>query len=443
MCNLRWILLAFLLAPVTADSRPNIIVILADDLGYGDVKCYGGAIPTPHLDQMAREGMRFTQFYAGAPICSPARAALITGQFPGRWRINSYLQTRQGNRGCEQADFLDTNAPALPRALKEAGYATAHVGKWHLGGGRDVTNAPAFSAYGYDVGFGTYESPEPHPDITGTNWIWSAHDKVKRHERSAWMVERTLEFLRARPGQPCLVNLWLDDTHTPFVPSQEQLAAAHSGAGRSERQKYAAVLMEMDRQIGRLLGELRASALASNTLVLFLSDNGALPTFQGTRNGGLRASKLSLYEGGIRVPLIAWWPGRIPAARVDDKSVVSGLDFLPTLCAVAGLTVRARCDGEDFSAALFGKPFRRRQPLYWEYGRNTNWFKFPAPQKDRSPNLAMREGRWKYLVHADGAGAELYDVEADPRETGDLLASEPAVAGRMKQSVLAWRAALP
>jgi arylsulfatase A-like enzyme len=180
---------------------------------------------------MAREGTRFTQFYVASPICSPSRAGLITGQFPARWRITSYLQTRKGNRECEQADFLATNAPSLPRVLKAAGYATAHIGKWHLGGGRDVTNAPKFAAYGYDAGFGTYESPAPHPDITTTNWIWTPRDKVKRWERTRWMVDRTLEFLRTHPGQPCFVNLWLDD-HAHAVDSVARRAGRHFAARR-------------------------------------------------------------------------------------------------------------------------------------------------------------------------------------------------------------------
>lgn len=447
----RSLLLLLAVAPITeaaetSPARPNIILVLADDFGFGDVSCFGGAVPTPHLDRMAREGSRFTQFYVGSPICSPSRAALITGQFPARWRITSYLQTRQGNAGCQQADFLDPAAPALPRLLKGSGYATAHIGKWHLGGGRDVRNAPPFAAYGYDVGFGTYESPEPHPEITATNWIWSARDKVPRHERTRWMIDRTLEFVRETKARPCFINLWLDDTHTPFVPSKEQLAAVEVTAERpSEWDKYRAVLTEMDRQMGRLLEGLREIGVATNTLVLFLGDNGALPTFSGKRNGGLRASKLSLYEGGIRVPMIAWWPGRVPENRVDATSVVAGVDFLRTLCAIgrAPRDDKPASDGDDFSPALFGRAFTRSKPLFWEYGRNTNWFKFPEPPRDRSPNVAMREGQWKLLVNADGTGTELYEVISDPRETRNLAQQNEAVTKRMRAAALNWRKSMP
>jgi arylsulfatase A-like enzyme len=433
-------------AEVTPARPPNIIIVLADDFGWGDVSAYGGKVPTPKLDLMAREGIRFNQFYVAAPICSPSRAGIITGQFPARWRITSYLQTRKGNRACEQDDFLSTNAPSLPRALKSAGYATAHIGKWHLGGGRDVTNAPRFAAYGYDVGLGTYESPEPHPDITATNWIWSARDKVKRHDRTRWMVDQTLQFLRERRGTPCFVNLWLDDTHTPFMPSPEQLAAAGvKSAEPTPRQKYRAVLVEMDRQIGRLLDGLRESGVARDTLVLFLGDNGALPTFEQTRTSGLRASKLSLYEGGIRVPFIAWGPNRIPARSVNETSVLAAVDFFPTLCALAGVKPQPGMafDGEDASAALLRHTFTRTKPLFWEYGRNTNSFAYPREAHDRSPNVAVREGRWKLLVNADGSGAELYDVVADRTETRNLMLEQPEIANRLKKMALDWRGAMP
>src|SRR5262249_27780192 len=167
--------------PAPAGAPPPIVFVLADDLGPGDVGCYGGKVaPTPNLDRLAREGARFTQYYAAAPICSPSRCGLLTGNFPARWRITSFLQTRAGNRGCGQADYLAPQAPSLPRALRVAGYRTAHFGKWHLGGGRDVHDAPRFAAYGYDEHAGTWESPQPHPDLTAGDWIWSDRDKVKR-----------------------------------------------------------------------------------------------------------------------------------------------------------------------------------------------------------------------------------------------------------------------
>jgi arylsulfatase A-like enzyme len=445
MILFRSLALLFLFAATVtaAVRRPNIIIVLADDLGIGDVAVYGGKMPTPNLDKMAREGTRFTQFYVASPICSPSRAALITGQFPARWQITSYLQTRKGNRACEQVDFLDPRAPSLPRALKSAGYATAHIGKWHLGGGRDVTNAPKFAAYGYDVGYGTYESPEPHPDITSTNWIWTPRDKVKRWERSRWMVDRTLEFFRTHTNQPCFVNLWLDDVHTPWIPSRD--VQDDTSLRGDMKKNLRPVLTEMDGQIGRLLATLRDTGAASNTLVLFLGDNGPLPTFQQERTAGLRGSKLSLYEGGIREPFIAWWPGRIRANALDTNSVLNAVDLFPTLAALAGVetTERLAGDGEDISSALFGKSFARTKPMFWEYGRNTNSFGFPRITRDRSPNVTMRDGNWKLLLNADGTGAELYDVVRDPNETRDVSAEQREVAERMKSAALKWRKSLP
>src|SRR5687768_6718399 len=252
-----------------AETRPHVVFILADDLGPGDLGCYGGTLtPTPHIDRLAKEGTRFTQYYSASPICSPSRAGLITGQFPARNRLTSFLQTRAGNRGCEQADFLDPKAPSLPRQLKAAGYATAHFGKWHLGGGRDVVDAPKFAAYGYDENAGTYESPEPHPDITATNWIWSDKDRVKRWDRSAFFVEKTLDFLRRRKdAKPCFVNLWPDDVHTPWVPV--------AGVAKEDTPRnLKGVLVEYDKQIGRLLAGLRELGIDQQTLVIFTSDNG-------------------------------------------------------------------------------------------------------------------------------------------------------------------------
>ena len=431
------VLLALLCGTLAAAERPHIVFVLADDMGIGDTSSYGGKIAaTPQLERLAREGTRFTQYYSASPICSPSRCGLITGHFPARWNITSFLQTRAGNRACEQADFLDASTPSLPRTLNAAGYTTAHIGKWHLGGGRDVADAPKFAAYGYDHALGTYESPEPAAGLGLRTTPWGkeiAPQQVPRHDRTRWMVDATIAFLKKNDGKPCFVNLWLDDTHTPWVPAQPVKA------GDAGRTNLIAVIEEMDRQLGRLM-----DAVPANTLLIFATDNGALPTFKGERNNGLRGSKLSLYEGGIRLPFIARWPGHVPAGRVDETTVLQAVDMMPTLAAIAGapLPKRYASDGVDVSAALLGKPIARTQPLFWEYGRNSTTFKYPdAP--DRSPNVAMREGPWKFLINADGTGGELYDLAADPNESKDVAAGHPGIVAKMKDAALLWRTSLP
>jgi arylsulfatase A-like enzyme len=425
-----------------AADRPNIIFVLADDMGPGDLACYGGKLaPTPHIDRMAAEGTRFGQYYSAAPICSPSRVGCLTGMFPARWKITSFLQERKGNRACEQADFLDLRAPSVGRLLKEAGYATAHFGKWHMGGGRDVTDAPQFAAYGFDEHAGTWESPQPHPEITATNWIWAPADKVKRWDRTAFFIDKTIDFLKRHKGRPAFVNVWLDDVHTPWVPDE---AAQGNKMRRDTPENLHGVIVETDRQIGRLLAGIRELGIDGQTLVVFASDNGALPTFQGQRSAGLRGSKLSLYEGGIRLPFIARWPGHVPAGRTDEQSVLAAVDLLPTFCSLAGaaLPAGAQLDGEDHTAALRGEANNRKQPLFWEYGRNNEGFRYPAG-RDRSPNVALRDGPWKLLVNADGTGAELYDIVADRAESQNIAADHPEVAKRMVERSLAWRASLP
>lgn len=396
---------------------------------------------------MAKEGVRFTQYYAAAPICSPSRCGLITGQYPGRWKITSFLQTRAGNKACEQADFLDPKAPSLPRTLKAAGYKTAHIGKWHLGGGRDVVDPPKFAAYGYDLGLGTWESPEPHPDLTARDWIWSADDKVKRWDRTRWMVDRTLQFLKDHSDSPCLVNLWLDDPHTPWVPSadDQQMGKGGRTVGKGDTaERLAKVLTEMDKQVGRLLALLRAKKGSRPTVVLFLSDNGPLPAFNQARTTGMRGSKLSLYEGGIRVPFIAWGPGLVPAGVINDTTVLSAVDMFPTLCKLCGadLPREYKGDGEELSQALLGKTPKRTKPLFWEYARNDESFAFPKGD-NRSPNLAVRNGDWKLVVSASGSGAQLFNLATDPKETKDLAVEKPDVVERLKTLAVAWRKSLP
>lgn len=421
-------------------ARPHVVFLLVDDFGWADTSCFGGRVPTPHMDRLAQQGLRFRQFYVASPICSPSRCGIITGQFPARWRITSYLQTKAGNRECEQADFLDPQAPSLPRAFKEAGYATAHIGKWHLGGGRDVTDAPQFAAYGYDLGLGTYESPEPAAELGIKTTPWETQrepQQVPRYERTRWMVDQALKFMQQHAAQPCFVNLWLDDMHTPYRPQE--------GADeRDLRARHRAVLTAMDVQIGRFV-----DALAPNTLMIFCGDNGPEPTFERTRTGGLRGMKWSLYEGGIRTPLIVRWPGVVPAGVVNETTVVCSVDMMPTLCALAQIKPpAANCDGEDMSRAFKGENAKRTRPLLWEYGRKPaaqgmRSFPYPKELAAKSPNLAIREGDWKLLINADGTQAELYDLASDPNETTNRASTESAITEKLKQTVLNWRRSLP
>ncbi len=446
----RWmfVLVSFVIGrPAVAVDSPNVIIVLVDDFGWGDPACYGNTmVQTPNMDRLAKEGIRFTQGYVAAPICSPSRCGLITGQFPGSWRITSFLQTKAGNRACGMDDYLDPHATTLPRVLKQSGYATAHIGKWHLGGGRDVTDAPKFAAYGYDLGLGTYESPEPAAPLGLKTTPWGPQDKleiqqVPRHQRSQWMVDEALRFFATNSDRPVFINLWLDDTHTPFVPSEEQMETVRAAGDSELKSKYKAVLSELDKQLGRLIEGLRQT----NTLLLFLGDNGASPPFERERLAGLRGQKLSLYEGGIRVPMIAWWSNRKMDGQVNDRTVLSTIDFLPTLASLchAPLPERYQSDGENLSRALSGELMERSLPLYWEYGRNNESFAYPKDAFHRSPNVAVREGVWKLLVNANGTDVQLYNISTDRNETRDLSMLHPETTRRLKEMALAWRKNLP
>jgi len=442
------LLLGIGLLTASAATRPNIIFVLTDDFGWGDLGSYGGNfVPTPNMDRMADEGLRFSQFYVASPICSPSRVGCLTGMFPGRWQITSFLHERRANAACEQADFLDPAAPSVARILKACGYATGHFGKWHMGGGRDVTNAPHISEYGFDEWASTYESPDPDPNITATQWIWSPKDKVKRWDRTRYFVDKALDFLKRHPDQPCFVNIWPDDTHTPYVPGPDLAAKYGAGKNYNAEANFKAVLEEYDRQMGRLLDGIKQMGIATNTLVVFCGDNGPLPTYNQRRTGGLRGSKLSLYEGGNREPLLVWWPGHAPAGKLNERTVMNSVDLLPTFCKIGGVTVpgnvASKLDGEDLSEAFAGGAPVRQTPLFWEYGRNEKSFNYPPQKRNRSPNVAVREGDWKLLVNADGSGAELYNLATDRDETNNLATAQSALTKRLSTMALNWRRSLP
>lgn len=451
------VLLRLLSAASFAEAaRPNIVVVFIDDMGWGDLSCFGNkAAQTPHIDQLAAEGIRFTQFYVNAPICSASRCALTTGQYPQRWKIHSFLNNHADNQRRGMADWLDPRAPTLARSLRDAGYATGHFGKWHLGGQRDVDNAPAITEYGFDQSLTNFEGMGPkllpltlRPGDEEPGKIWQDAERLgkpvtwmQRSEITSGFVDAATTFMDQsnREQKPFYVNVWPDDVHSPFWPPVDKWADGKRGL-------YLSVLQEMDRQLGRMFDHIRSSpSLCDNTLVLLCSDNGHEP---GAGSGGtLRGAKTRLYEAGIRSPLIVWGPGIIESTSygtVNETSVFAAFDLVPSLITLTSSTPPKAdvFDGEDLSEILIGKSTSSRvKPLCWRRPPDRKTWS-PTIVKPQ-PDLAIRDGDWKLLCDYQGGDAELYNLRDDQEETTNLAPQNPELVKRLTEFVMAWHLAMP
>ena len=437
-------------------KKPNILFILIDDMGYGDLSCYDTqAAPTPRIDQLAKEGIRFTQFYVSSPICSPSRCSFVTGQWPQRWRLSSYLFDRQLNERRGMAQWLGTAAPSIARSLRDdAGYATGHFGKWHLGGGLDVGDAPLITDYGYDetltnfVGMGDrvlpledkYDGSEPKRDDLGVASEKLGRGKVTWEDRSVIttrFADRAIAFMdkAVAAGKPFYVDLWPDDVHSPFFPPKALRSS------EAKRDLYRAVVRATDAQLTPILDHVKNTpGLRDNTIIILASDNGPEPG-AGTA-GPFRGHKGNLYEGGIREPLIVWSPSRITpdrAGTTDSTSILCALDFAPSLRTLAGLAP-VSSDGQDASNALLGKqPLdQRTAPLVWRRPPDR-----PGPKDAPFPDLAIRDGNWKFLCMSDGSRPELYDLSTDLSESHNLTGAHSDRVTQMKNDLLKWNASMP
>ena len=448
--------LLFAAALARGDPRPpNVLFVLIDDMGYGDLSCYGSKrVHTDNVDRLAKEGIRFTQFYVNAPICSPSRTAFLTGQYPARWKVTSYLASRAENRQRGMAQWLDPAAPTLARQLQQAGYVTGHFGKWHMGGQRDVGEAPLITEYGFSQSLTQFEGlgdrilPLLDPfDGTPPRKYALGSDKlgrgnitwVDRSKVTGAFVDAAIAFMKKAEAEqkPFYMNVWPDDVHSPFFP-----AKALRGDG-SKRELYLGVVQATDDQLGPLFDYVRSRpALRDNTLILLASDNGPEPGAGSP--GPFRGHKGNLYEGGIREPLIAWGPGLLDQAALgttNETTVIAGVDFLPSILRITGTspTSPAASDGQDMSAALLGKEKpERRSPLFWLRPPDR-----PGPENDPFPDLAVRDGPWKLLINEDAGRPQLYDLSNDLGESTNLAAQHPDVVDRLKKAVLQWRATLP
>lgn len=428
--------------PASAAERPpNIVFILADDLGWGDLGCYGHPhIRTPNLDRLARQGTLFTQFYVNSAVCSPSRTAFMTGQFPARHRIHGHLADHTRNRDRRMPDWLDANVPLVSRQLQAAGYRTAHFGKWHLGSG---DQAPDPGAYGFDV-HRTLQSAGPGFE--------QEEDEYFRARSTDLLVDEAIRFIDAHRDEPFFINLWTLVPHATLHPTDEQMEpyrrfGPRNVPYRGAAQIYYATVTALDAALGRLFRKLDDADLTDRTLIFFSSDNG--PEDLHIRNaahsgigspGPFRGRKRSLYEGGVRVPLIVRWPGRVPAGRVDRQSVLTAVDWLPTLCRLAGapLPPDYAPDGEDIGRVLRGEPVRRRRNIYWQWR-----FGIAGHPLHHSPALAVRSGEWKLLLNPDRSRVELFRIPDDPAELRNVAKEHPDITDRLAAAVLAWHKSLP
>ena len=403
-----------------ADSeRPNVLMILVDDLGYGDLGVQGAEdLRTPHVDKLAAAGMRFANFYANCPVCSPTRASLMTGRYPELVGVPGVIRTYpQDNWG-----WLDPAAVTLPQVLKKAGYKTAIVGKWHLG--LESPNTPNERGFDHAHAFlgdmmDDYYNHRRH----GINYMRLNDQEIDPKGHATDLFTRwACEYLAARAqpdddGKPFFLYLAYNAPHTPIQPPDEWLVKvkAREPDISDRRAKLAALIEHMDDGIGRVLATLEETGLAKNTLVIFTSDNGGQIEV-GANNGPLRDGKQSMYEGGLKVPACAVWPGRISPGAQSDLVALT-MDLYPTICAAAGAEFDHRIDGRSILSTLLGDkdPYAPRDIYFHRREGNERYGGLVI-------NAVIR-GDWKLLQNSPFAPQELYNLKDDPREQHDLASA--------------------
>jgi len=446
------VLFAFAGTLSAQQAKPNILFVFVDDSGWGDYSCYGNPIKdangnpiTPNIDRLAAGGTRFTNGYVAAPICSSSRTGVLTGTEPGRHGIHSFLNDKAANKARNMNDWLQPDTVTTARLFREAGYRTGQFGKWHMGGGRDVNDAPFPQAYGFEKSLVCFEGmgdrvlyngdglSNANADVPG-NITWAEWE-----QGAVLHTDAALSFIDEAVGQqkPFYIHVPYNDTHSPYhvAPGHEE-DFAHATSNTNAK-LFLGELNALDKQVGRLLDKLDQLGIANNTLVLLIGDNGAPNDALNTllnRNGGLKGGKGSLWEGGVRVPFIVRMPGTVAAGKVNNNSAVSTLDLLPTYCELAGIVPPpAPYAGESVLDVLKGSDRQRNRPLFWEYGAVSN-------QAPNSPKLAVREGNLKFLRDPEGTKREFYDLAVDPNETNNLADSpeHAAAIAPLEAKLINW-----
>ena len=415
-----------------AAKRPNILIIVADDLGYADLGFQGGKdIPTPHIDSIAAGGARFTNGYVSGPYCSPARAGLLTARYQQRFG-HEFNPGGEGGGGGGNGIGLPLSETTIANRLKEAGYVTGLVGKWHLGAGpKHHAQQRGFDEFfGFLGGAHTYFDKQEASMLRGTTKVAEPEYLTDAFGREA------VSFIDRHQKQPFFLYLAFNAVHTPMEANNDRLARFSSISSKS-RQTYAAMLSAMDDSVGKVLAALKNARLEENTVIFFISDNGG-PTMQGTTinassNAPLRGSKRTTLEGGIRVPFLIHWKGHIPAGTVYENPVIQ-LDIQPTALAAAGISVKTdwKFDGVNLLPYITGKSTEQpHDTLYWRLGEQN----------------AIRQGDWKLVQYdrtADNDSSrnvtapKLYNLKDDIGESRDLAATHPEKVAELEKQWKAW-----
>jgi len=400
---------------VRAAEQPNIVLILADDMGYRDLSCYGSDLyRTPNIDKLATEGMRFTDAYAACPVCSPTRVSILSGKYPARLRVTDWLSGHK--RIHEKLALPEWNKNGLAaeevtiaELLKKKGYASCSFGKWHAGKARPV-----------EQGF----------DASVEDWNLNKKTDDDDPKGVFTITKQSLDFIRANRDKPFFVYLPHYSVHTP-IRYNEKVKAKYDKLVKPDSVQtntgYAAMVEALDDSVGMFMEGLRDMGLDDNTLVIFYSDNGGL--VGPTTNEPLRRGKGTLYEGGVRVPMIVRWPGKVEP-ETTNRSVITSTDFLPTFCDVAGITDRpADLDGVSFLNTITRGEELPSRSIYWHY-----------PHYHRgNPGSVVRQGKYKLIQFLEDMNCELYDLEADLAEANDLSATMPEVRDQLLANLNGWR----
>jgi arylsulfatase A-like enzyme len=399
-----------------------VLVILADDLGYGDLGCYGGSLPTPNIDRLASEGARFTQAYAAAPVCTPSRAGLFTGLYPARFGVQANTGSNKTAR--KRGKGVPGEVVMLPERLDPLGYHSGLVGKWHLG----VKEGMEPIDQGFDEFFGfTAASHRYLPVTAGDTKMMRGKETEAEYEKEFLtdaFARESVAFLAKNRARPFFLTVALSAPHNPYEATEELLQRFPSIEDKEAR-AYAALVSSMDDAVGRILAALADEGLAQNTLVFFASDNGAMLDESPGSNAPLSSGKSFLFEGGIRVPMMARWAGHIAAGRTVEAPV-SLLDISATTLALAGADAAtlATLDGRDLGPLFAGEALPERA-LLWRMG----------------PSSAIRKGDWKLV--ASNKSRWLFDLAQDPGEKNDLAFQEPERLAALERELAAWAASCP